>query len=415
MRNKQKTALFLLTSMPFFACSSKDSDDSTATSTEAATPLSLNILPSLDEAAGVEVAGLRLAPVGTAPNFTKIQEDYLTATAKAGLFGTTSDKQNFCFNVTRTARALSKFLSNDSNLCIFKEVENARKAEKSWISVTSGTVGDEGLFGQTSDDKKLKFSASMGEGTRDIYFDVKGSGGSSSADYELTMRQCQGTSLHSIQVVQIERATGKVTIRQNSFEDGGSPKDDVFTGYLKSDASGWDLATAREFMYDMFRKDSTPNTYESVWTQFTAAGQIVTMTIEGGNDRSIVAASVVGSTANTLSLQEAYFTDLSNNATGGMEFVTSAYVAADATELKALADALPTTGRYVEAQTAVALPLLDAADCTMESPDIEGTIDLGIGQPEFNAVCKSALTDSSSETDANGNPVLRSGAYCSSL
>lgn len=407
------------TSLAVSCKKSDDKDETVAPASNLSGTLSLNLVPSLNAAAGVGTTSASLAPAGVAPDFETLQKDYLTPSSKSALFSSTTAKTQHCQSVTRTARALSKFLSNDSNLCIFKEVEKALTANESWISVTAGTVGAEGLFGQTSADKKLKFTASMGDGSMDIFFDIKGSAGSASANYELKMRQCQGTSLQSLQVVTIERKTGKVTIEQNGYEDGQSPKADTFTGYLNAAGDAWDLTKDRDFAYDMLRMDSPPSYYEAVSTKFTSAGNIVTTTIEGNassSTTSFIAAAVVGSSANNLSLQEGYFRTLGTNGSeGGFEFVTSEYKDATAAAMKTIVEALPTTGRYVESQTSVALPLLEGLDCTMASPDISGTINLTVGEEKFGAACDSSLTDSSSETDANGNPVLRSGMYCSSL
>jgi hypothetical protein len=189
---------------------------------------------------------------------------------------------------------------------------------------------------------------------------------------------------------------------------------------MKKDGTGWDLTLDREFSYDMYGN----NQYEALVAKFTKEGQIVTTETRissvgnyPGTYVSYSASTTQGSNAVNLALTENYFKRLDNSTvtTGGMEFVNTQFQAAESAVLKAIVDALPTSGRYVERPSSYSLPLLQGIDCAMDAPDVEVTFDMQTADPEIALACDTILTDSSAEADANGNPLVRNGNYCSSV
>lgn len=386
--------------------------------------LSLNSVPSLNEAAGAS-AGTSLALLlNEAPNLTQLQEDFDTVEKRKEVFGESVRARDYCAAISGTARSLSKFLSEDSMLCMFREVDKGYVDGASYITLEEGEVGEEGIFGQAEDDKKVWVKAAMEEGTMDVYFDIPGTSSSEDA-FQLTMRMCMGGNLSSVLRIEIERETRRISIsdfaaEEDFGEDGAGAYHSNFVGYLLEDGSGWDLEQLRTYRLEHANEER----YEALWTDFTAEGQIATLSTglsDSGNSRDWYAVDVSGTTAVTLSVNAAEIKkewaapdEESDSDEIGMEFEGSQYGPAETELLKTLLATLPTEGRYYERDGAVTSELFDSADCEMSEPDAVFNLNMAEADEVISEVCDTILTDSEDD-EVEGKTPVRSGMYCDGL
>lgn len=413
----------------FASCGEKKAETAAANAAATPTPaatvaalkdVSLNSLPGLDKALAARATTFLAEVVGTPPTFAQLQTDYLTPAAKTGLFQTGNEGHLRCRVINHVARGIAKFLSVDSESCTFKTVSKAI-GTKSWISVTKGTIGSEGLFGSATEDKRIKVAASMGNQSIDIYFLIKGNGGSATAKYDLQMVQCPGGQLSSIMKIVVDPVARTMAHTQETSGDEGN-RASRFSAKLNATGSDFDLAEERIFeqeeerdgRYDAFKVVVNGDNRATV-TNFANVANDATQT-----QRDIIVAAITGDGALSLGLPQASYkfptTGTDAVTAASMEFQTDKYVTASVAKLESVRDAVPTTGAMMEVPAGgIAKPYLAAASCGFDSTTHEATLALAEAEADINAACRGILHDSSDSADANGNPFVREGSYCTSV